>query len=391
VISIMFHSAGLKELAWRSSYVSEPLDIMREKFEVIRDEGYRTVFMEEAAGYAGRRRDNIAHLTFDDGYLDNWVHLFPLLREFGFRATIFVTGQFIDPRDTVREINPVYPRHHDPTGCCAGFLSFREMKEMENSGLVEIQSHSLTHTWYFSGPKIVDFWHPGAATERGGPVWMLWNRFPERKPFYLLEAAGLENQIPYGTPIYEHGKSLETVRYFPDEADLDGRLIDLVESRGSGFFRHDNWREILMEIVKDYRNENGIQGEYETEQEYNHRVRLELSESKRIIEEGIGHEIKGICWPGGGVNQECIRTAREIGYEYFTIGSKLRGPGKIKQIPGMVPRVASLPRVKIKGRYSGYPSRSDFRNYLRGKNGYPVSEWLFRLGKIRNIFRSYKR
>ncbi len=106
---------------------------------------------------------------------------------------------------------------------------------MESSGLVEIQSHSKTHTWYFKGPRIVDFWHPGAATKKGGPVWMLWNRFPEMKPFYLTQAEKWEKKIPYGTPIYEHGKSLETRRYFPDNEKIEAKLIEMVASN-SNFF-----------------------------------------------------------------------------------------------------------------------------------------------------------
>ena len=35
-------------------------------------------------------------LTLDDGYLDNWVFVLPLLRRYGMRATVFVSSEFID-------------------------------------------------------------------------------------------------------------------------------------------------------------------------------------------------------------------------------------------------------------------------------------------------------
>src|SRR4051812_30623156 len=35
-------------------------------------------------------------LTFDDGYLDNWVYVYPILKKYGLRATIFVVTDFVD-------------------------------------------------------------------------------------------------------------------------------------------------------------------------------------------------------------------------------------------------------------------------------------------------------
>lgn len=385
MISIMFHSAGLNRLSWRSSHVSDPLDILREKLEVIHDEGFRSLFMAEAAGHIGEKRDRLVHINLDDGYLDNWIHVFPLLERYGLKATIYVTAEFVDPRDIMREQNASTDREHDPIGCCAGFLSYREMREMEASGLVEIQSHSLTHTWHFKGPEIVDFWHPGAATKRTGPVWMLWNAFPERKPFYLTEAAGLEMKIPYGTPIYEHGKSLETLRYFPDEYDLKDRLVELAASAGEGVFDEPGWRNGFRKRVLEYRRERGTRGTYESGEAYKDRIVMELSESKRMIEEGLSHPIYGICWPGGGVTEQVVQIARDAGYRHFTLPSAWRNAPDNRFFGEMIPRIGSLERLSLKGRDLGYPTKSDFRYHLRHHNGYGSAKMLLNLNKFRRL------
>jgi len=385
MISIMFHSAGLNNLRWRSPHISDPLDIVRYKLEVIRDEGYKTIFMQEAVENIGKKRDDFVHLSFDDGYLDNWVHVFPILREFGLKATIFVTTDFIDTREIVREQKDLTERKHDSKECCAGFLSFNEMRDMESSGLVEMQSHALTHTWYFKGPRIVDFWHPGSATEPMGPVWMLWNRFPEKKPFYLKEAKVLEKMIPYGTPIYEHGKSLESIRFFPNENALEDKLIDYVTSRPDGFFRDSGWRIELTGIVDDYRRNNGAEGHFKSREDNKKRIRHELTESKRLLEEGLGHKVPGLCLPGGGVTAEVIATARETGYRYFTLPGKLRKEAKTELIRDMIPRIGNLPRVTLKGRDLGYPTRADFKYYLRMNNGYTSAKLPYDLGRLRKL------
>ena len=385
MISIMFHSAGLNRLPWRSSHVSEPLDIIRDKLEVIHKEGYESLFMREAAEHIGQKRDRLVHLNFDDGYLDNWIHIFPLLEEYHLKATIYVTAEFVDPRDIVKERRISFDREHDPSECCAGFLSYVEMREMEASGLIEIQSHSLTHTWYFKGPEIVDFWHPGAATDPMGPVWMLWNAFPERKPFYLTEAAELEKRIPYGTPIYEHGKSLETLRYFPDEEELKSRLIKLAASQDGELFRRQGWRDELHRIVSEYRRDYGTIGEYESGEAYNERVTVELSESKRRIEEGLGHSINGICWPGGGVTENVVQIAKKAGYRHFTLPSAWRNAPDNRYFIEMIPRIGSLERITLKGKDLGYPSKSNFMHHMRYHNGYSSAKMLLNLDKIRKL------
>ncbi len=387
MISVMFHSAGLNSFDWAFSPISDPLDIAREKLEVIHQEGYCTLSMEEAARKVGNKRDNLIHLTFDDGYLDNWVHIFPLLEKLNLKATIFVSAEFIDPREIVRDHKEIFQRKHQPEGCCAGFLSFGEMREMESSGLVEIQSHALTHTWYINGPEIVGFWHPGSITEYTGPVWMIWNRFPERKPFYLTEAVELEKKIPYGTPIYQHGKSLETVRYYPDEQKLNQVLIELAESKDYNFYNNNGWIDEFMTVVDDFREKHGVVGRYETGEEYMERVSHELSESKRILEEGLGHEINGICWPGGGVNERVVNRAREMGYRYFTVPSKWKGNNRYTRMEGMIERIGNLPRVRIKGKDLGYPTAEDFIYYLRSRNGYGLSRSWYDLRRIMKLLR----
>ena len=63
-------------------------------------------------------------LTFDDGYDDNYTELFPLLKKYNVKATIFVI------------VNDIGKRHK---------LTEAQIREMSDSGLVSIQSHTMSH------------------------------------------------------------------------------------------------------------------------------------------------------------------------------------------------------------------------------------------------------
>lgn len=374
----MFHSLGLENHQWRSKYISEPISLMDTKLKQIHKEGYKSLFMAEAHESRHKSKDKLIHLNYDDGYLDNWVYLFPLLRKYNLKATIFMTSDFIDPRAIVRDQN--IHLDHQQNGAeenYAGFLSFSEMRLMEASGLVEIQSHAKSHTWYFKGPMVVDFWKPGSATKEGGPVWMLWNKFPALKPYYLTKAREIEDKIPYGTPIYEHGKSLETKRFFPENGALERLLIDEV-LKEKDFFKLPDANERLMKIVNNYAS---VSGNYEVDEDYQGRVKEELATSKAILESGLGHEISGICWPGGGINQEVVDIAKTLGYKFFTLPSKWK-KSPSKHYNDMIPRIGPLSKLLIKGHNLGYPSAKDFSNYLKYNNGYKVAKYIFFVSRV---------
>lgn len=367
---VMFHSVGLRRYNWVSPQISEDVDVFRCKIESLHRVGYRSVQFSSPEFLSADAAPGVC-LTFDDGYLDNWVHVFPILEKLGMQATIFVTTDFIDPRDVLRQRAAYEFRDdssHHPAECCAGFLSWPEMKAMERSGLVEIQSHAKTHTRWFRGPRVVDYWRPGAATRPGGPVWMLWNHSPEWKPFYLSEAAEQERQIPYGTPIYECGKALETRRWHPEEPALEAELVETVRrGGGASFFTREGWRSVLNAVVEKVREGPGGRGRFETQEEFHHRVRSELAASKATLEEGLGHEVQALVWPGGGVTPDVVRIAREIGYRRFTLPRQLVGDPVVET--DMFSRVSSGCRVWWGARDLGNVTGAEFLWHLGRSEG----------------------
>ncbi|HEY1392223.1 MAG TPA: polysaccharide deacetylase family protein, partial [Methylibium sp.] len=63
-------------------------------------------------------------ITIDDGYESVYRYAFPLLRKYGFPATLFVYTDFIGAREG---------------------LSWAQLQELAASGLIDIEAHSKTH------------------------------------------------------------------------------------------------------------------------------------------------------------------------------------------------------------------------------------------------------
>lgn len=102
-------------------------------------------------------------LTFDDGYLDNRAYAYPVLREFGQCATIFlVTGWAGDgPARTGFDTSDAPPilSHSEAMRASregrqdAAFLRWSEVEEMQSAGTFEFHSHTHSHTrWDHSEP-----------------------------------------------------------------------------------------------------------------------------------------------------------------------------------------------------------------------------------------------
>lgn len=78
-------------------------------------------------------------LTFDDAYRSFYTRVYPLLREFNFPAVLGVVGQWIDdPRGGAG----LYGEKGTGTVTEASFPSWGQLREMADSGLVELASHT---------------------------------------------------------------------------------------------------------------------------------------------------------------------------------------------------------------------------------------------------------
>lgn len=100
----------------------------RSQLKYLGENGYTVVSFSDLADFIegkGSMPRKPVILSMDDGYKSVYKVAYPVLREFGYKATAFVYTDFI--------------------GAPAG-MNWAEMKEVSASGLIDIQPHSKTHT-----------------------------------------------------------------------------------------------------------------------------------------------------------------------------------------------------------------------------------------------------
>lgn len=138
---IMYHRVikDESEKGINGTYID--VKLFRKHLQYLKDHGYETVTFEDLRNGIYRKRFDHDHkkwivLTFDDGYVDNYTTAFPLLKEFGFKAVIFLLSHRDYNKWDVEE--PNRPEKKLP-------LMTKEMVDEMAAYGIEFGVHTMSH------------------------------------------------------------------------------------------------------------------------------------------------------------------------------------------------------------------------------------------------------
>lgn len=315
---LCYHSVGpiLKDwnrnfLTMRVGYFEKQLQYIRKNFNVISISDYYNIKNGNQTAPI-----NPIVITFDDGFLDNWIWAFPLLKKYKFRATIFVSPEMVDTSGKVRpNAEDLWNgKVNESELNVNGYLSWEELILMEKSGYIDIQSHTMSHTKYFVSGKIIGFHQPGADC-----LYPVGNLYKERKPFHIHDKE-FEKLMPYGTPFFEERSAIIAKRIFINPAFTNECVAALKNYDFSNYSFSDTFGKIKP-VYDSYQKNNSLIEKTESEQEYKERLNYEITDSKKILETKLGKKIEFLCWPHGDSNLEAHEVAIKNGYKATTIGN----------------------------------------------------------------------
>ena len=116
-----------------NKYIVSPADFESD-LKYLRDNGYTTVVMQDLINYVyegAELPEKPIVLTFDDGYYNNYVYAYPLLKKYDSKAVISIVGAYTDLYSETPDTHVNYAH-----------LTWDNVKEMADSGYVEIQNHT---------------------------------------------------------------------------------------------------------------------------------------------------------------------------------------------------------------------------------------------------------
>ncbi len=268
---------------------SDPV-VLESRLAYLAGNGYRTVTADAISALVRRGvhpGPRTVALCFDDCWATLWTVAAPLLRRYGLSAIAFAIPARIqdatDVRPTIDTANqaataPAVDRSDVP------FATWPELRQLQASGLVDIQSHTRSHDAVFSDPHVVGFVTPAFANTN------LLNR-------PVVSDAGRARPLTpddLGAPLYvQRSRLSEALRYFDDEA-ARARCVEYVATRGAAdFFARPSWQQELQRLASDAR------GRTETPAARAAAIVAELREGRLLLEARLGTTVRHICLPWG--------------------------------------------------------------------------------------------
>ncbi len=120
----MYHSVNPQENPFIQRLIVYPETFQRQ-MRFLKEKRYNVVALESLADLIKNQKNippRTIAITFDDGYKDNYINAFPILKKYNLPATIFIIVNEMGRPDR---------------------LSWEEIKEMQSSGLISFGSHTL--------------------------------------------------------------------------------------------------------------------------------------------------------------------------------------------------------------------------------------------------------
>ncbi|HRV91446.1 MAG TPA: polysaccharide deacetylase family protein, partial [Anaerolineae bacterium] len=276
--------------------------------------------LEECIRRGTKPHSRTIALTFDDATGSFWAVAFPLLKKYNFCAILFVIPGLV-PDETQS-----YPNLEDVWNGQVSYeeiinrertqplCTWSELLKMHQSGFVDIQGHTLTHSRINISSRVVDFIHP-----EFDPCFFNNIDIPVPRDD---SAECPARRFRLGQPIYESASRLSGKARFLEDTHITECLVDYVQEQGKeALFSQSNWRGILYKEYHNLLSTRKIQPKYESQQQIKAAISLELTRSKELLEQRLPDKIiEHLCYPWFQGSLLADRVASECGYRSVYYG-----------------------------------------------------------------------
>jgi peptidoglycan/xylan/chitin deacetylase (PgdA/CDA1 family) len=262
--------------------------------EYLQRNGYRTLGLGEfmAAGRAASPGKSVL-LTFDDARRSVWETGLPLLRSFNARATLFVPTFWMD--------------HPARRGGCADemFMSWDQVRDVLNSGLVDVESHAHRHALVNTSDRLAGFATPEALARYDIYDW----------PMRNVNGAEELGYPELGTPVYSAAPLLSAGYRFIENPAVTSACQQHVRDNGAAvFFGKPGWQQQLRRVHAAARGSGArAAGERMADKEFRTLVASEFEESRARFHAQLGLAPRYLAYPWMLGSDQSLQLARDFG------------------------------------------------------------------------------
>lgn len=142
VLILMYHHI-LKDTSYHGKYVVSPSQF-EEDLIFLKENGYETVLIKDLVDFVYNKNklpQKCVVISFDDGHLSNFHYIFPLIKKTNDKIVISIVGEYTDTATKTEDRNVAY-----------SYLKWEDIKELNDSGLVEIANH--TYNFHIQGKRV---------------------------------------------------------------------------------------------------------------------------------------------------------------------------------------------------------------------------------------------
>jgi hypothetical protein len=249
-------------------------DFLRQ-LEYLRANGYRTLALEEFLALSlrkgGARDARQVLLTFDDARLNFHQSALPALRATGSHATVFA------PTLWMGVTRPAASER---------FMSWQQLKECRDSGLVDVASHAHRHALVFDRNRLAGFATPRLLARHDVYDW----------PMRHDGGGDRLGRPALGTPLYGATPLLSARARYLESPTLRDACTALVERAGAAdFFARPDCYSRLIALHRS--RAAALPGRYAGEEELRTLVASEFEQSRAAFEEHLGCAPTAFAYP----------------------------------------------------------------------------------------------
>lgn len=295
---------------------------------------YRVLHLDDAiealASRSWPRRSVL--LTFDDATTSFWTYALPLLKRYRMPATLFAIPGLVSEGDPRPSLSDRWAGAVTDDALLAGIArdplcNWQELKSCADSGLVDIQCHSLTHSRIPIGSSVIDVQTPWFGVGTYGNT--------DLPLSSLDDPESPTRELRPGAPVFRYDSRLCKRPRFLLDAGREREMIEFVATRGGDeFFDQPDWRKRWL---GEFGVDQSAYGRFESVGEQDSAIRRELVESKRILEERLGFPVQDLCLPWYDCGERVARIASESGYRSLFFG--------VNRQPALPEGLIGIPRV----------------------------------------------